>query len=500
MNDPPYNNVAMMDVDEDENFSDYDFDDDDDEPFGVDCDDNDGGDDVVVADDTTSRRAPTNTNRAIGVGRGGGGSAGTGTDGGFCGGLWGIICPPSSLGNKHPLDVAANIWCNPTDKTKYEMIRTMPLQEREKVWSDLSGNSILSNYTPPSDSVDETPNMLKGHLNEMYIELQQQLKSKSKSKPPAYQVAYDMDSNYATDKSLWLMYLRIDQYDCQNAVKRMLKHYEWKLKLFGKESLCKDLTTRDLSEEEQNIVHNKSNGLYWLPANVVDHANRRILIHNMTKTLYHRATLELRIMYILFSEISRYDIKFQKCGFVSLPYMMDTYPINNTNGGNGGAIGGGGGGYVNYELIRQMIDLAECSPIRFVAKYIICQRDPCSSPSSSGPASAVTGYDSTQPQSQQGRDRNNQLHNGSSTTTTNLISSQSWINVIDFAAYVVQPYLKIRTRIISGSYQECCYKLMCVGIPPNALPSSSDTSTSSSNDNASLQQQSKIIRLIENDE
>ena len=382
-----------------------------------------GGGQMASTSSLSTTASPTSDH-----GRSGGGGGG--------GGFWGILCPPTSLSNKHPLDVAANIWCDPPDNNKCQTIKKMSLPEREKIWADLSGNSVLSNYTPPS-LLPEDEQQITTALHEMEQEVNNLLSlntnlsassprissrggSSQKENKSAYELASEMNSQYVKRRKLWLMYLRTDQYNGKAAAKRMLKHYEWKLRLFGKDLLCKDITEKDLTQEEQTIVQNKSNGLYWLSSNIRDHAGRRILIHRMSLTKYDQPTVELRIMYVMFSKIALHDETFQKCGFVSIPYLMDNYPYSTSggttvvgsnsgnvgNGNNGG--NGNGGGVVNYELIRQMIELSECSPIRFVAKYIICQQDP------------------------------------------NL--STPWLNVVDLAANVVAPYLKVRTRLISGTF------------------------------------------------
>ena len=281
----------------------------------------------------TSPLSTTSSSTSDGGRNGGGGS-----------GFWGILCPPTSLSNKHPLDVAANIWCDPPDNNKCQTIKKMSLPEREKIWADLSGNSVLSNYTPPS-LLPEDEQQITTALQEMEQEVNNLLSlnrkvsasprishrrsgNGSKENKSAYEIAYEMNSHYVKRRKLWLMYLRTDQYNGKAAAKRMVKHYEWKLRLFGKDLLCKDITEKDLTHEEQTIVRNKSNGLYWLSSDIRDHAGRRILIHRMGLTDYDRPTCELRIMYVMFSKIALHDETFQKCGFVSIPYLMDTYPYS----------------------------------------------------------------------------------------------------------------------------------------------------------------------------
>jgi len=49
-----------------------------------------------------------------------------------------------------------------------------------------------------------------------------------------------------------------------------------------------------------------------------------------------------------------------------------------------------------------------------------------------------------------------------------------WNKLVDFTTLVVSPLLRLRARAIHGTYQECLYKLMCLGIPLGALPATEE--------------------------
>ena len=51
-----------------------------------------------------------------------------------------------------------------------------------------------------------------------------------------------------------------------------------------------------------------------------------------------------------------------------------------------------------------------------------------------------------------------------------MIRDQLWNQVLDVWDHIVYPLLRVRQRAVRGSYQECLYLLLCLGISPHAIP------------------------------
>ena len=377
----------------------------------------------------------------------------------------GGVQPPSSLSGIHPALIACRIWCHPRDEHRQQEILNLPWEEREKVWADLSGNSFISHYVNPlaaqaggsppgveaasssgsssDESVginnNETGNVnattamaaskcngkdndtntvpledaafIEVCLERMEYEIDYNIPNKEKK---AYLEAYSQDPYYVENRNFRIMFLRSDQYDIKSACKRLVGHFTMKRYLFGTENLTKDITQDDLTLDDVDCL--KTGGYQYLNG-ITDHAGRAIVFTRLAYMKYKSSISFVRAAWYQTMSFVSNNHAVQRLGVVCIPYLLDGF--GRTDGSNGSDTSGVGG--VDYEFIRLAMNAARVWPIRFVAQY-------------------------------------------------NLYQNQAWDHVLDLVAFILGPLVRIRTRNIRGTYQECIYQLMCLGIPQGSLP------------------------------
>jgi hypothetical protein len=114
-------------------------------------------------------------------------------------------------------------------------LSAMSMQERNQTYYDIHG---------VSDAIDETPEFLEEKLHELDEELEKIPKNSG-----AYSLAQAQDKEYARCRKFRLKFLRADAFDARMAAERLMKFFEEKLKLFGLETLARDIKMSDLDED-----------------------------------------------------------------------------------------------------------------------------------------------------------------------------------------------------------------------------------------------------------
>ena len=88
----------------------------------------------------------------------------------------------------------------------------------------------------------------------------------------------------------------------------------------------------------------------------------------------------------------------------------------------------------DHEFLRVVTGLIPALPIRIVALYLIVQS-----------------------------------HDGSSSTGRHP-ASPLWMKAVELITMITTSFIRVRTRILYGSYVENIYNLMCLGIAPKLIP------------------------------
>jgi hypothetical protein len=95
-----------------------------------------------------------------------------------------------------------------------------------------------------SDEMPETSEMIDEHLSHMETELGN-IEDK-----PAYNLALSLSPDYVMDRKFRLMFLRAERFDSRGSAMRMVRHFEEKLELFGRDLLTNDIVLSDLEDHE----------------------------------------------------------------------------------------------------------------------------------------------------------------------------------------------------------------------------------------------------------
>jgi hypothetical protein len=140
-------------------------------------------------------------------------------------------------------------------------LNQLTMKERDHVYHELHG---------VSDVIEETPQFVAEHVEALGKELYL-LKERHK-KASAYLLAESISLDYVNNRALRLKFLRAESFDVGKAAERMMRFFDLKLYLFGKDKLCKDITMKDLDSDD--IATLKSGFMQLLP--VRDRAGRAI--------------------------------------------------------------------------------------------------------------------------------------------------------------------------------------------------------------------------------
>jgi hypothetical protein len=115
----------------------------------------------------------------------------------------------------------------------------LSIKEREKVYYEQHG---------VSDVIDENPLFVSDRLVDFNTELVN-LKERHK-KAEAIKLAESISPDYVKDRVLRLKFLRAESFVAKKAADRMIRFFDIKLFLFGKDKLCKDITIKDLDYDD----------------------------------------------------------------------------------------------------------------------------------------------------------------------------------------------------------------------------------------------------------
>ena len=140
----------------------------------------------------------------------------------------------------------------------------MSLEEREGVIRDIHGVE--------KSKVVEELTFVQNSMNQLELELC------SRQLSPAIDMAMKQSKNYV--RSLYLMFLRRDDFVVKDAADRMIRWFEAKLELFGPSNLGKDITLDDLDKRDMDAL--QLGFLQLLPFR--DRSGRAILC----KVFYHQ--------------------------------------------------------------------------------------------------------------------------------------------------------------------------------------------------------------------
>lgn len=179
-----------------------------------------------------------------------------------------------------------------------ESMKCLSVAERAGALDDLHG--------VPTSS-EETPHLRLERFQEM-AKILEELPPESKK---AFLLAKSDSINYVTSERLWIRFLRAENFFAAGAARRLVRFFEHKLELFGRDKLVQDLTIEDFSEED--LEHLGSGFCHLL--NERDRSGRAVIYSIGSLAVNVPIQTRARIMLYGFLSVSN-DEEIQKRGCV----------------------------------------------------------------------------------------------------------------------------------------------------------------------------------------
>jgi hypothetical protein len=116
----------------------------------------------------------------------------------------------------------------------------LSVQDREKAYMDVHG---------VCDLVEETPEMVEGGL----VQLESEILLLNDT--AAYDLAASMDPSYTRNRDFRISFLRTEFFDSRRAALRLIRHFQMKLEIFGRDRLAMDITQDDLDKDAMDTLY-----------------------------------------------------------------------------------------------------------------------------------------------------------------------------------------------------------------------------------------------------
>jgi len=181
----------------------------------------------------------------------------------------------------------------------------LSLRERQLVYEDIHG---------VADEIDETPGFLKSSLEELESDLEILNKDRA-----AYDHAMFLNPDFCTSRAFRLMFLRSEKFDTFAAARKILKHFELKERLFGKERLVKKIRWGDLSDDDRASIQNGSVQLF---SDCRDRSGRPIYFIVYAKRKDRSIENHMRCAWYLTMSTLQDNDEVQRKGLVAVSYAI----------------------------------------------------------------------------------------------------------------------------------------------------------------------------------
>ena len=187
--------------------------------------------------------------------------------------------------NRRPLhqqqqqsDLYMKIVCDPGHERTTRELRDLPRESRERVWADMVGSDHSSSSSSSQSSSEhshdaEDPMFVSKVLNLMDDELSHLSCEDNKVDSKAWEYALQ-NTQLAHDPTFRLMFLRAEEYDPTRAAIRVIRHFDHKAMLFGKDKLDQTIRLSDLNGDDLESL--SCGGFQFLP--VADRGGRLVFM------------------------------------------------------------------------------------------------------------------------------------------------------------------------------------------------------------------------------
>jgi hypothetical protein len=191
----------------------------------------------------------------------------------------------------------------------------LSMTEREAIMNDIHGVA--------EDECQETPALIAEKLALLETKIQQLNQERRNNDEngrgtAAYYMAFAMSPEYVQDPTFRLMFLRAAHFDVDQAAKRIIKHFEKKLELFGVNKLVKTIALDDLDADDNECLQCGQSQL--LPYR--DRSGRAVFLQALSHYRFKEVINAMRVVYyVLMCAVE--DEETQKKGIVSVVYNVE---------------------------------------------------------------------------------------------------------------------------------------------------------------------------------
>jgi hypothetical protein len=409
---------------------------------------------------------------------------------------------------------ACGIWFNPTVDIISNDLRDLPKGRRELVWSDMIGNDSNVDHFERGIKT-ESPETVASSLQE----LQKELGSMFSFGDTALRRARVQCPQYVDDPEFRLRFLRSERFHVKNAANRLLRHFEEKKFLFGEQCLGRDVRLSDLNDDDLQCL--RCGGLQV--TSIVDRHGRPVEVTNyhllqnnpvasrisevrqhglnewnaillrrryiiidfaisfflslslsLTPNAFHTspAPTQSHSTQIFWQNRARWytlmtaceDVSVQQNGIVRVIDALHDYTSQ----------AGKKFDAEYFKMVRHKMKWFLCVCVCvcvfvFVCVFCILYFVFFSVRSFSLTVSMIVSTHTKHARTQKQKMRAYHAIPVKFVATYVVIDDDSWKPVLEQFLRFMPMDWRVRTRVLKGSYDECCYDLLCVGVPKGVL-------------------------------
>jgi len=173
----------------------------------------------------------------------------------------------SGENEENAVDLWSRLICNPGHERIDRELVQLSMDERTKVFADVGGAQDINT---------EEPAFLRDCLRELEETLARM------NDKPAFDLARRQSPAYTDNPAFRLMILRADNFEVEKSARRLIRHFETKLELFGSEKLARDITLAALNQDDLEAL--QAGGIQILPN--PDQFQRKILFSRQVTWKY----------------------------------------------------------------------------------------------------------------------------------------------------------------------------------------------------------------------
>jgi hypothetical protein len=201
---------------------------------------------------------------------------------------------------------------NEVDKILVQGMSSLSFNERQREQDDLHG--VSAEFIERTDEMDHVLGLVQNKLNMI-------------KHGTAYELAEAMNLSYVSDRNFRMPFLRANRYNPQEAADQMIRHFDLKQKLFGRDKLTKDIATSDLSDDD---IKPLIGGSYHI-SKVRDRAGRLILLKFPKLRDYKSVENELRGRFYFYTELVK-SLDSETRGVVMINYSVGQFRDTSVHG------------------------------------------------------------------------------------------------------------------------------------------------------------------------